>query len=664
MYQEGAPEYVIDQGMYYPTATNYGYYCTGFESPVEWEDHQNIFIADGPDLQYAGAQTETMPYVYYTPSYGYAQSPYNPYNPYIPGAMMGNSPFIGMQQYYTVPPYQNPVSPTACVPVVIQPDGIASSSTDSLLDTRESIANRPDGRGVKHNLASASAAFSRNSSKSAPNQTDSLTRVSDGQSKHSSIRGSIPDSSSSASARAHLGRIASGSIQPIGNIPGGRLPSHCNQLKTDLPVGNAFSDYVSSAPGRGALDKFQTKIRVGRVLNDAHGFPDTLGEQNRGPRTNRLKNQLMVKGYTGKAENSDAEGNIIIYTDQYNKDDFPIGYVDAKFFVIKSYSEDDVHKSIKYNVWSSTPHGNKKLESAFKDAQKIAAGKPSGCPIFLFFSVNGSGQFCGVAEMIGPVDFQKDMVFWQQDKWSGSFPVKWHIIKDVPNSHFRHIILENNENKPVTNSRDTQEIIYKQGMEMLRVFKNHTMKTSLLDDFMYYENRQRIIQEEKARLLIKSFESPVLAPALDPANKLKYVELLLNENEKTTMQGDSNMLKRTVPSYGQQVSADSDITNARMMNENVERIAVEAKDDASTLKIGSLTINPKQDESETSADAAMDTDAIEVVTVGSVPVKVNGFTESSGFLTVGTIPLNPKTLQLDEGGVSAKRGINHAEAYD
>jgi hypothetical protein len=72
--------------------------------------------------------------------------------------------------------------------------------------------------------------------------------------------------------------------------------------------------------------------------------------------------------------------------------------------------------------------------------------------------VNASGQFCGVAEMIGSVDFNKHMDFWQQDKWSGSFPVKWHIIKDVPNANFRHIVLENNDNKPVTNSRDTQEV--------------------------------------------------------------------------------------------------------------------------------------------------------------------------------------------------------------
>jgi hypothetical protein len=78
--------------------------------------------------------------------------------------------------------------------------------------------------------------------------------------------------------------------------------------------------------------------------------------------------------------------------------------------------------------------------------------------LIVCFQVNASGQFCGVAEMIGRVDFNKSMDFWQQDKWNGYFPVKWHIIKDVPNPQLRHIILENNDHKPVTNSRDTQEV--------------------------------------------------------------------------------------------------------------------------------------------------------------------------------------------------------------
>jgi len=40
----------------------------------------------------------------------------------------------------------------------------------------------------------------------------------------------------------------------------------------------------------------------------------------------------------------------------------------ARFFVIKSYSEDDVHKSIKYGVWASTKSGNEKIDAAFRES--------------------------------------------------------------------------------------------------------------------------------------------------------------------------------------------------------------------------------------------------------------------------------------------------------
>ncbi|KAI5414273.1 hypothetical protein KIW84_058418 [Lathyrus oleraceus] len=95
----------------------------------------------------------------------------------------------------------------------------------------------------------------------------------------------------------------------------------------------------------------------------------------------------------------------------------------------------------------------------FQKNTQEAQQKPGGCPICLLFSVNTSGQFVGLAEMIGPVDFNKSLEYWQQDKWNGCFPLKWHIVKDVPNNVLRHIILLNNENKPVTNSRDTQEVL-------------------------------------------------------------------------------------------------------------------------------------------------------------------------------------------------------------
>lgn len=88
------------------------------------------------------------------------------------------------------------------------------------------------------------------------------------------------------------------------------------------------------------------------------------------------------------------------------------------------------------------------------------------------FQVNTSGQFVGIAEMTGAVDFEKTLEYWQQDKWNGSLSVKWHIVKDLPNNILKHIILENNENKPVTNSRDTQEVSIVHALVLSSLKKN------------------------------------------------------------------------------------------------------------------------------------------------------------------------------------------------
>ncbi|KAJ6768455.1 hypothetical protein OIU74_022176 [Salix koriyanagi] len=638
MYNEGNTEFVAGQGLFYPAATEYGYYCTGFETPVEWEDHQNIFGADGPEIQYAGTQNECLPYVYYAPSYAYAQSPYNPYNPYIPGAMIGvDGPYAGEQQYYTVPPYQDPVSSSGYIPVAVQPEAFQNGSADPLLDTSIGHNSRPDWKSLKHDISSSSATFARNPPRPSSNHTNSLNRITEGPKanvgpvKQSITHGGISSGSILTEASSHVlqGRSASGSMHPIDNISNSKVRPHQNQLKVTLPASNDFSNFGSSAYGRTSVDKLRSKFHAGRTLSDLNGNVELLG-------------------------------NIIIQADQHNKDDFPTDYADAKFFVIKSYSEDDVHKSIKYNVWSSTPHGNKKLHSAYEDARKLDLGRPRGCPIFLFFSVNASGQFCGVAEMVGPVDFNRDMDFWQQDKWSGSFFVKWHIIKDIPNSSFRHIILENNENKPVTNSRDTQEIMYRQGLEMLKMFKNFPLKTSILDDFVYYENRQKIMQEEKARLMFKSFQSPLFVPALNPAHELNGLvqkSLEKDENEKIVDLNEFNGSKNTGTSATKQLSSDSNVTISSRDKDSGQDTADADDDTGPVLKISSLDINPTQVESKFSPTDA--NKSADIVTVGSMPVKVKRIAESSGFLTVGTIPLDPRSLQLDKGGASGKQGSQY-----
>ncbi|OXB35952.1 YTH domain family 2 [Cryptococcus neoformans] len=162
----------------------------------------------------------------------------------------------------------------------------------------------------------------------------------------------------------------------------------------------------------------------------------------------------------------------------------------ARFFVIKSYTEEDVQKSLKHEIWSSTVLGNKRLDAAYRETANKG-------PVYLFFSVNGSRHFCGVAEMTTPVDETKTSKVWAQDKWKGIFEVKWIFVRDVPSAALRHIRLTNTpECKPITNSRDTQELPYEAGVEVLRIFLDHQTKskTSLLQDFAYYEqlsvNRQ------------------------------------------------------------------------------------------------------------------------------------------------------------------------------
>jgi hypothetical protein len=84
--------------------------------------------------------------------------------------------------------------------------------------------------------------------------------------------------------------------------------------------------------------------------------------------------------------------------------------------------------------------------------------------------------------MVSRVDFDSKSELWAQDKWKGKFDVKWIYVKDVPNSKLRHVTLPNNEGKPVTNSRDSQEVFFDQGTEVFNIIRSYKHKTTILDD--------------------------------------------------------------------------------------------------------------------------------------------------------------------------------------
>ncbi|CAG8758924.1 7492_t:CDS:2, partial [Dentiscutata erythropus] len=213
--------------------------------------------------------------------------------------------------------------------------------------------------------------------------------------------------------------------------------------------------------------------------------------------TDFCHNKTEISG-TGNSINtvfaSNSEIQSWISARGYNPKTFNCKPPHARFFVIKSCTGDDIHKSIKYDIWASTEVGNHRLDKAFRDNADKG-------PIYLFFSIIASGYFCGMAEMLTPVDYTTSATVWAQDKWKGIIKVKWIFVKDIPNNHLSHIKLVNNENKPVTYSRDTQELYPEPGHEMLKKFYDYSSRSSIFDKFEFYEKREIEMRKDRIALL-------------------------------------------------------------------------------------------------------------------------------------------------------------------
>ncbi|KAF5725534.1 Evolutionarily conserved C-terminal region 2 isoform 2 [Tripterygium wilfordii] len=517
-----------DQSMcYLQNGYQSAYYYGGYNGTGnEWDDYTRYVNPDGVEMT-NGVYGENGSVLYH---HGFGYPAYGPYSPATsPVPTIGNDGQLYGPQHYQYPQYFQPMTPSG---VPLTPSPVNPSQRE--LSTSTAADQKPlpveAVKGNSNSVASIGGLKGNNVSvpfKPAYQNTYNSNNIYG----RSTLPGGVPPSYQDprfgfdgacspiplldgfSDSLHRPGLHHSGPISGMGSAhgcmnrmyPNKFYGQYANSFRTGTAVGSG--GYDSRTNGRGWLSvdgKYRSKGRGG-YFGHGNENADGLNELNRGPRAKSSKNlkgfapnTIAVKGQNVLLNASNVEENenasAAPNREPYNRADFPEDYNDAKFFIIKSYSEDDVHKSIKYNVWASTPNGNKKLDAAYQESQQNSGG----CPVFLFFSVNTSGQFVGLAEMVGPVDFNRNVEYWQQDKWTGCFAVKWHIVKDVPNSLLKHITLENNENKPVTNSRDTQEVKLEHGLKMIKIFKDHSSKTCILDDFSFYEARQKTILEKKA----------------------------------------------------------------------------------------------------------------------------------------------------------------------
>lgn len=165
---------------------------------------------------------------------------------------------------------------------------------------------------------------------------------------------------------------------------------------------------------------------------------------------------------------------------------------------------------------------------------------------------------------------------------------------------------------------------------MLKIFKSYSSKTSILDDFMYYEERQQALFDKKTKYHNQSYKD------------------LLNLDTSMTNRKPVGTIDLQTSQVLPQTTNDA--------KEDINIVPVDDVDNMlSTVKISSLAGKPEENNSNASSD---------VVTVGSMPIKVNGynsvFSSSAGkakgsdddlsILTVGTISIDPKALKLGKHG--------------
>jgi YTH domain-containing family protein len=157
----------------------------------------------------------------------------------------------------------------------------------------------------------------------------------------------------------------------------------------------------------------------------------------------------------------------------------------GKFIVMLSACEDDIHKSLKYGIWTSTPECNHFLHTLFLANRQNE-------PIYMFFSVFGSEMFVGMAEMISAVNFNASFNGWYPEFSNpGYFSVRWIYVKDIAFGKVKHIRIY--QGQPITKAGDCQDVPRNAALKLTRIFAETKQFRSVLEDFKYYDDKEKVV---------------------------------------------------------------------------------------------------------------------------------------------------------------------------
>jgi hypothetical protein len=163
---------------------------------------------------------------------------------------------------------------------------------------------------------------------------------------------------------------------------------------------------------------------------------------------------------------------------------------DAKFFFMRSSNDDDIHKAIKYERWSSTGPCNTKLSAAYNQYKET---RPTEEPqIFFVFSVVNTKNLLGVAKVSSNYNIDDSFAYWLEgDKYKGSFKIKWLFVKDVA---FTKIDDPTQEGTALKALKDGSELDLDLGKRILESFTKQDSRPNIFDLFEYMDRREDVVR--------------------------------------------------------------------------------------------------------------------------------------------------------------------------
>lgn len=165
----------------------------------------------------------------------------------------------------------------------------------------------------------------------------------------------------------------------------------------------------------------------------------------------------------------------------------------CKFYIIRSKNEDDVHKAMKYGVWTSSERNNIRINKQANYFWK------NGYSVFFLFVVFGKNKFNGMCELTSEYDDDLTFNYWSEPaKWEGVFNIDWIFVHDIP---FENINFTQNF-KTLEEMRDGFELepnnaimIYNKYLQ--NIIAPYSVENTLFNKFIKLDKKEIMLRENR-----------------------------------------------------------------------------------------------------------------------------------------------------------------------